>query len=253
MWQTGLWERWHLIELQLRGGGKSGLSERHRRNARNSMELWGMLVDSMASCTVFWSSSARVVLTAVPKKVPFVTGRRLIQPASTKTTLGTVAKTDRLLKRHILQTARKGRPAGRSTASRLPLQTPRTIQIPRAAPRSRHPGRATLCPKVELHSAFCTSSGFSFLQCHIFQTPLPLITPYSQHHIQKVFQVFILDFALCLFLALPPSNIWRVSLGSAGPASSASLGCLRCFRVSSPFHLISSQCYAQQLANKHRK
>lgn len=77
---------------------------------------------------------------------------------------------------------------GQQAGARHPilLSKPHKLtQIPLALPIFVTQEEPPLCPRVELHSIFCTSSGFWFLQFYVFQIPLPLITPYSQHHIQK--------------------------------------------------------------------
>lgn len=86
------------------------LSERHKDKYNSNEIVWRMRTDFRKKDYFFLEVHARLKLafSAVPERMLFVT-RRKIQLAFTKTTLGMVAKTGRLSKRHILKTFRKSR------------------------------------------------------------------------------------------------------------------------------------------------
>lgn len=115
----------------------------------------------------------------------FATRRKMIQPAFTKTTLGMVAKTGWLSKRHILKIFRKSRPSGSEYNFLISFPNPVNICKPqwpcflhfyhlrRPAPLFY---RESLTAFWVLHS----SPGFPFFQFCVFQISLPWMTLLSE-------------------------------------------------------------------------
>lgn len=111
----------------------------------------------------------------------FATRRKMIQPAFTKTTLGMVAKTGRLSKRHILKIFRKGRPSGSEYNFLISFLNPVNICKPQWPCflhfyYLRRPAPLFYSESLIVFWVFHTSPGFPFFQFCVFQISIPWMT-----------------------------------------------------------------------------
>lgn len=122
-----------------------------------------------------------VAFSAVPKRMLFATRRKMIQLAFTKTTLGMVAKTGRLSKRHILKIFRKSRLSGSEYNFLISFLKPVNVCKPQRpcflhSYPHRRPAPLFYSDSLIAFWVLHTSPGFPFFQFCMFQISLPWMT-----------------------------------------------------------------------------